>query len=77
VSVRFGIPNGDGSSSDVAYLKVVDGSNSSVGQAPYGTIGSLTMSLDGQPWQLYNSSTTDTDQIAINLTATCSTLSGF
>ena len=77
VTVTFGIPDGGGLPGDIAYLQVAGSSGVVAAQATYGTVGTLTTALNGEPWSLQNSATSDSDEIAINLTATCSTQSGF
>jgi len=76
-SVQFGIPNDGGQPGDTAYIEIQEGSATQSASALEGSVGSLQMPLDGQPWVLYNSATSNTDQIAISLTATCSSASGY
>ncbi len=77
ISITFGIPNAGGQSGDTAYLEVINGTNTTSAQAPYGSVGTLKITLNNQPWSLNNSATNSDDEIAINLVALCATSSGF
>jgi len=77
VQVRFGIPDTAGSPGDTAYIQIAQGSKSTILGAPYGTVQTLSAHLSSQPWSLLNSATATGDGIAIDLTATCATPSGF
>lgn len=77
VHITFGIPSGGGSPGDVAYLQVAQGSTHMTSQASYGHLGTLSVPLSNEQWSLNNSATSTNDEIAINLSATCATPSGF
>jgi hypothetical protein len=78
ITFSFGMPDGGAQPGDVASIEVVDGSQppqtASVG---YGQVGTLTATLDGEPWSLQNSATNAHDEIALNATAQCQTASGY
>jgi hypothetical protein len=77
VTVNFGIPDNGGAAGGAASLKIVQGSQSTAAQAHHGSTTTFQASLDDKPWVLWNSATSSSDEIAIRLTATCTTSSGF
>ena len=76
VSVHFAIPNDGGQLGDTAFLRIREGAITRSASVLSGNVGSLQMPLTGRPWRLYNSATSDTDQIAISLSATCASPNG-
>jgi len=76
VTVSFGIPDASGAPGDVAYLKIAQGGVASSASAAHGTTTTFHVPLDGRPWALWNSATSSADEVAIRLSATCSTSSG-
>lgn len=77
VDATFGIPDNNGSTDDVAFVKIVQGNKSTEASARHGSTATVHALLDGQAWAVWNSATNADDEIAINLTAACSTSSGF
>jgi len=77
VQVSFGIPQNGGQPGDVAYIQLREGSTTQTGSSTYGNISGFTMPLNGAAWSVNNSSTSSTGYIALNLTATCSTSTGY
>jgi hypothetical protein len=76
--LTFGLPADGSQPGDTASVEVVtpSGAPQSVTVA-YGSVGTLTAALDGQPWSLKNSASNADEQIAINGIASCTTSSGY
>ena len=77
VTLSFAMPTGGSVEGDTAYLRVTQhGAKALTASVPYGAPSTLTAPLDGAPWQVGNSATSQDDQIVINATAICYTANG-
>jgi hypothetical protein len=77
VVLRFGMPSDGSLAFDMSYLKVVQhGAKAQTASVRYGSETTFTVALDGSPWEVENSATSQDDQIVINATASCYTADG-
>ena len=78
IAFSFGMPANGSQSGDTAYLETIEQTRDpQVASAGFGVLKTLHAKLDGHPWFLENSASNGADEIAINGTASCYTLSGY